>query len=873
MKRETCLQAVAGSGIHLEDDTLKGARNPSFSRVRAMSNVIGCALLACVAAQTFSADCDGRQPLRILIVHEQHLQPMGCDERLLGIIRGLLALGLEVSLFFRSHTPIAKRSPSSSEMATLLRIPRGYREEWLREDVRKLPPPAMYEHSGSAQLARLFSQGWFNAVLVFFWFWHDPKPNVGELVLPALHAFSPRGHRPFVAVLSDDAHAQRDAWLASWESHPGLSSNYSARATQHAHREATAYALSDLLLHITSADSMAERAAFPFVARFGVLRFALSERSSGVNSSGGSSSGGSSDSADNGSSSSGSGGGSTVGAPVASASVSLGMPRVGFLGNGFTPTNHLAVQWFLNECWPALRARFPALRLRIVGQRPGYRVSVDGQERACDKARELHCGWAWATRYMGAEAANGIDELGFVSQAVLDAELASWAAMVVPVLRTTGINTKVYEALRLGLPLVITSAAISPFEVEATPNGSTAIIADDVHSFTAAVETLLTSATARARYAAGARERWAHMVQANHATKDLLQLVRMLCREMTREGFVGTAKLSAAPLAFGGGAPAVLADVAGSSRSGGGGSGVGVGSAGGSAYEELRCFVGGGALKDGSAADSVPSTTRGSATGRATGRERGLLPLLIGMHTTSAANATLANHLVGGAWKAVCAVCGLRCAFPLAPTSGAATPVAVIPAGTELAVLHLSSQQVPDLDGISLEHEPAVVGSTAATRVRPREHANGIAAAAQSAPAESAAASTAHSVVSNAQLVPVTKVGRFVHVVVDFEHKLGGALGFGPDANATRFPLVAHLGIAATRLLIRAVDRPHRDAPESALALAPIVGVCQDRATWRAAFRFVGIHSSALPELWHRLAHDWPQHFHCALDGAVEASP
>jgi multidrug efflux pump subunit AcrA (membrane-fusion protein) len=89
----------------------------------------------------------------------------------------------------------------------------------------------------------------------------------------------------------------------------------------------------------------------------------------------------------------------------------------------------------------------------------------------------------------------------FVSQAALDAELASWAAMVVPVLRTTGINTKVYEALRLGLPLVITSAAISPFEVEATPNGSTAIIADDVHSFTAAVETLLTSATARARYA------------------------------------------------------------------------------------------------------------------------------------------------------------------------------------------------------------------------------------------------------------------------------------------------------------------------------------------------------------------------------------
>ena len=51
-------------------------------------------------------------PLRLLIAHEQHLQPMGCDVRLLGIIRSLLAAGLEVSLFFRSHTPVAKRSRS-----------------------------------------------------------------------------------------------------------------------------------------------------------------------------------------------------------------------------------------------------------------------------------------------------------------------------------------------------------------------------------------------------------------------------------------------------------------------------------------------------------------------------------------------------------------------------------------------------------------------------------------------------------------------------------------------------------------------------------------------------------------------------------------
>ena len=81
---------------------------------------------------------------------------MGCDVRLLGIIESLLSLGAEVSLYFRTHTPIPKRSPSSNELATLLHIPRGYREDWLRRDVRELPPPAIYEHAGPAAAGRLF---------------------------------------------------------------------------------------------------------------------------------------------------------------------------------------------------------------------------------------------------------------------------------------------------------------------------------------------------------------------------------------------------------------------------------------------------------------------------------------------------------------------------------------------------------------------------------------------------------------------------------------------------------------------------------------------------------------------------------------------
>eukprot|EP00962_Isochrysis_galbana_P051053 scaffold22404_cov112-Isochrysis_galbana.AAC.7 len=37
--------------------------------------------------------------------------------------------------------------------------------------------------------------------------------------------------------------------------------------------------------------------------------------------------------------------------------------------------------------------------------------------------------------------------------------------MIVPVLRTTGVNTKILVALELGVPLVITPVAASPFDI------------------------------------------------------------------------------------------------------------------------------------------------------------------------------------------------------------------------------------------------------------------------------------------------------------------------------------------------------------------------------------------------------------------------
>jgi len=116
---------------------------------------------------------------------------------------------------------------------------------------------------------------------------------------------------------------------------------------------------------------------------------------------------------------------------------------------------------------------------------------------------------------------------------------------------------------------------------------------------------------------------------------------------------------------------------------------------------------------------------------------------------------------------------------------------------------------------------------------------------------------------------PVNDVRRALHFVVDLGNALGLSLSMdaGADvlnASAVAAPLVAHPGIVGTRMLFRATDRPSRDAPESVLALPPIKEVCQDRTIWRTAFRFLGVHSGALPELWRRLAHDWPALFRCA---------
>ena len=582
------------------------------------------------------------EPLRILIAHEQHLQAMGSDVRLLGIVDRLRQAGHEVSLFFRAHTDNALRVPPSAALATRIGVRRVYSEAALRSDVRHLPPPALYEFVDAAQLAQLFSQGWFNVVICFFWFWLDPKPNVAEILLPYVHAYAPLQRRPLVAILSDDAHALRDRRLAMWEADPRLSATYARRAALHLERQRRSYAFADLLLYITKADAAAEAAEFPFLtpSRVGLLR--LSPRDLAAASP------------------------ASAGPAEVRGRAALLPPVVGFLGQGDTPTNYLAVQWFLRQCWPRLRARQPSLRLRLLGQPPGFKRNSSA-EASCERALQ-RCGWAWGTPYDGQEAASGIDVLGFVDD--LEQEVRSWRAMVVPVLYTTGINTKVYTALRLGVPVVITPAAAAPFEFPAptsipTDPGAVALEAESPMAFAAAVERVVVNDEERARLAAASLKHWDRLLRIDQAAADVAHFAQRCLHAFRATGFMPSAKLS--PLMLVRNASAAAVEPAAAAPAGG------------------RCFG-----PDGT--DGPPAL------------------VVVGAHVLSFGNHSVHKRLVPLVWQVVCAACALRC---VAPPMGAAA--LTLPTGTQLAVASLSRRQVLDL---GVEVDAAGGGAKASAALR-----------------------------------------------------------------------------------------------------------------------------------------------------------
>jgi glycosyltransferase involved in cell wall biosynthesis len=91
------------------------------------------------------------------------------------------------------------------------------------------------------------------------------------------------------------------------------------------------------------------------------------------------------------------------------------------------------VLWFVDSCWPQIRARFPDARLLVVGNRPVPQI------------RQL------------AERGDGIEVTGWVESTPPYFDRS--AVAIAPLRLARGLQNKVLEAMSMGLPVVASPAA------------------------------------------------------------------------------------------------------------------------------------------------------------------------------------------------------------------------------------------------------------------------------------------------------------------------------------------------------------------------------------------------------------------------------
>jgi glycosyltransferase involved in cell wall biosynthesis len=126
-------------------------------------------------------------------------------------------------------------------------------------------------------------------------------------------------------------------------------------------------------------------------------------------------------------------------------------PRFGFIGKFDYPPNAEGIRWFVNECWPEIKRQCPDARLRLVG------LGADGPLKP---------------------AGPDIDGLGFVTDPA--EEIASWAAMIVPVRIGAGTRVKVLESFSRKCPVVGTRLGVFGHDVT---DGRELLLADTPHDF------------------------------------------------------------------------------------------------------------------------------------------------------------------------------------------------------------------------------------------------------------------------------------------------------------------------------------------------------------------------------------------------------
>ena len=180
---------------------------------------------------------------------------------------------------------------------------------------------------------------------------------------------------------------------------------------------------------------------------------------------------------------------------------------------------------------------------------------------------------------VGVERENGIDELGYLSSEELLAEVGSshrqpcppyplptlplyatplhatphmpraplptrraqvlsWRLMIVPVLRTTGVNTKILVALELGVPLVITPVAASPFDI---PENETVVaFADQALDFVQQTVSVYTVSWLWTRLARASRQHWENLATHDPARSDVRTMLATICFDTTTTHYLSS---------------------------------------------------------------------------------------------------------------------------------------------------------------------------------------------------------------------------------------------------------------------------------------------------------------------------------------------
>lgn len=134
-------------------------------------------------------------------------------------------------------------------------------------------------------------------------------------------------------------------------------------------------------------------------------------------------------------------------------------PRIGFIGLFSYSPNLEGVRWFLRECWPLVKRDVPTARLRLAGK------DTDGALRP---------------------NAPDIDALGYLTDPV--DEIATWSAMIVPIIHGAGMRVKIADAFSRKCPVVSTHLGAYGYDVR---NGRELLLANDPRQFAAACVALI----------------------------------------------------------------------------------------------------------------------------------------------------------------------------------------------------------------------------------------------------------------------------------------------------------------------------------------------------------------------------------------------